>query len=383
MRAEDFNEHKPGHLVRTPQGYSAFAPNPLPPKLDVSWRLVKQVSDADRAMSELAGLVRMLPNPHLLIGPFIRREAVLSSRIEGTRASLSDLFFFEAANEAPPDASDVKEVANYVKALDHGLSRLNELPLSLRLIREMHERLMEGVRGEHLTPGEFRSSQNWIGPPGSTLMDAAYVPPPVDKMGRALDEFEKYLHAESEFPLLIRLALIHYQFEAIHPFLDGNGRIGRLLITLLLCAEDALPQPLLYLSAFFERYREDYYRALLAVSQRGEWTNWINFFLRGVEEQSRDAIKKSSRLLDLWRQYRQRLQSARASALALRLLDELFATPAMTYGGAANLLGVTQRAARLNVEKPLPDSCCGKKTCSTSCRLQPFRSSWRDRFTSA
>src|SRR5262245_921234 len=306
MRAEDFNEHKPGRLVRTPQGYLAFAPNPLPPKLDISWRLVKQVSDADRAMSELAGLARTLPNPHLLIGPFIRREAVLSSRIEGTRASLSDLFYFEAAIEAPPDAPDVMEVANYVKALDHGLSRFNELPMSLRLIREKHERLMEGVRGEHLTPGEFRRSQNWIGPPGSTLMDAAYVPPPVDEMWRALDEFEKYLHAESEFPLLIRLALIHYQFEAIHPFLDGNGRIGRLLITLLLCAEGALHHPLLYLSAFFERYREDYYRALLAVSQRGERANWINFYLRGVQEQSRDAIKKSSRLLDLWRQYRQR-----------------------------------------------------------------------------
>ena len=170
-------------------------------------------------------------------------------------------------------------------------------------------------------------------------------------MWRALDEFEKYLHADSEFPLLIRLALIHYQFEAIHPFLDGNGRIGRLLLTLLLCADGALPQPLLYLSAFFERYREDYYRSLMAVSQRGEWMNWINFFLRGVEEQSRDAVKKSSRLLDLWQQYRQRLQSGRASALGLRLVDELFAAPVITYGGAANLLGVTQRAARLNVEK--------------------------------
>lgn len=266
MLAENFKANSPGQLVKTAQGYLAFVPAPLPPALELSWELVSRLSAAERAISQLAGVGRILPNPHLLIGSFIRRESVLSSRIEGTRASLSDLFFFEAEGERSQAQGDVQEVANYVKAMNYGLSRLNDFPVSLRLIREIHERMMAGVGGGHLTPGEFRRSQNWIGPSGCTLMDATFVPPPVEEMLRALDEFEKYLHTNSELPLLIRLALIHYQFEAIHPFLDGNGRIGRLLLTLLLCHHEVLPQPLLYLSAFFERNREEYYRLLLGVS---------------------------------------------------------------------------------------------------------------------
>ncbi len=245
----------------------------------------------------------------------------------------------------------MREVANYVTALEYGLGRLKDLPVSLRLIREMHERLMHGVRGEYMTPGEFRRSQNWIGPPGCLLMDATFVPPPVDEMKEALGELEKYLHAPSTLPPLVRLALIHYQFEAVHPFLDGNGRIGRLLLTLLLCAEGLLPQPLLYLSAYFERHRQEYYDLLLGVSQAGRWHDWVMYFLRGVAEQSQDAVKRSSRLLDLRQEYRQKLQSARASALLLQLVDELFSYPAISIARAAKRLDVTPRSAQLNVDR--------------------------------
>lgn len=351
MNPADFTEKSNGRAIKTPLDYWAFIPNPLPPQLTLTWDLVKHLSEADRALSELAGTARMLPNPHLLIGPFIRREAVLSSRIEGTQASLSDLLFFEASGSVDPKAPDVQEVANYVKAMEYGLARLKKFPLSLRFIRELHERLMHGVRGEHLTPGEFRRSQNWIGLPGCTLTDATYVPPPVKEMEETLSQFEAHLHAPSELPLLIRLAGIHYQFEAIHPFLDGNGRIGRLLITLLLCKEGALSEPLLYLSAFFERNRSEYYRLLLAVSQAGQWSDWISFFLRGVAEQARDAVARSGRLLNLWKHYRNEFQSARSSALQLRLVDQLFAYPAVTATQAAKLLQVTHRSAQLNIDK--------------------------------
>lgn len=351
MNLADFTDEKNGRVFKTPLNYWAFLPNPLPPQLTLSWDLVNQLSEADRALSELAGTARTLPNPHLLIGPFIRREAVLSSRIEGTQASLSDLLFFEASGAVDPKAPDAREVANYVKAMEYGLVRLKTFPLSLRFIREVHEQLMDGTRGEHLTPGEFRRSQNWIGPDRCTLMEATYVPPPVEEMEQALAQFEAYLHAPSTVPLLIRLAAIHYQFEAIHPFLDGNGRIGRLLMTLLLCKEGALPDPLLYLSAYFERYRDEYYRLLLAVSQAGKWIEWISFFLRGVAEQSRDALARSDRLLQLWQDYRGEFQSARSSALQLRLVDQLFAYPAITTTQAAKLLKVTHRSAQLNIEK--------------------------------
>jgi Fic family protein len=353
MRQADFGEEAPSRLVLTPQGYLAFIPHPLPPPLALSWELVRDLSEADRALSELAGIARTLPNPHLLINPFMRREAVLSSRIEGTQASLSDLFYFEAAGTPGRPNADVQEVLNYIVALEYGLERLKELPVSLRLLREMHRHLMKGVRGEHLTPGEFRRRQNWIGRPRCDLEEADFVPPPPADIIPALDALEKYLHEPSPLPPLVRLALIHYQFEAIHPFLDGNGRIGRLLITLLLCAEGLRPQPLLYLSAYFERHRQEYYRLLLAVSQSGAWVEWITFFLQGVAEQSRDAVRRSDSLLHLMQEYRARLQSARASALLLQLVDRLFMVPAITVTGAAQHLHVTPRAAQLNIDKLL------------------------------
>jgi Fic family protein len=351
MQPSDFTEKAPGRPIRTAQDYWAFVPQPLPPALEIDWDLANTLSEADRSLSELSGVARTLPNPHLLIAPFVRREAVLSSRIEGTQAGFSDLLFFEAAPSAKPPTEDVKEVANYVSALEHGLARLKDLPVSLRLIREMHERLMHGVHGDSMTPGEFRRSQSWIGPPGCTLVDAAFVPPPVAEMTQALSDFEKYLHEPPVLPPLVRLALIHYQFEAIHPFLDGNGRIGRLLLTLLLCVEGLLPQPLLYLSAFFERHRQEYYRLLMAVSQSGSWTPWIAYFLRGIAEQSSDAVKRANLLLSLRQRYREKMQSARSSALLLQMVDDLFSTPALDVSSASKRLNVTPRAAQLNVDK--------------------------------
>lgn len=351
MQVADFINGKSGHLVRTSRGYMAYVPNPLEPQIELTLSIVKELSAADRALSELAGVARTLPNPHILIGPFLRREAVLSSRIEGTQASYSDLLFFEAARLREKEVPDVREVSNYVKALEYGLARLSTLPISLRLIREMHQRLMMGVRGESQTPGEFRRSQNWIGPAGGTLSNATYVPPPIEEMDSALDGFEKYLHAPSEMPALIRLALIHYQFESIHPFLDGNGRVGRLLVTLLLCAEKLLPQPLLYLSAYFERYRDDYYHHLLAVSQKGAWEQWIRYFLKAVAIQAADAIQRIDQLLSLRQSYRTRLQQARASALLLQLVDELFSYPVVTNPAISERMKITPRSSQLNIDK--------------------------------
>jgi len=306
--------------------------------------MASQLSRADRALGELAGIGRALPNPHLLILPFARREAVLSSRIEGTQASLSDLFAFEAAPRAE-ETGDVREVFNYVRALEFGLSRLKDLPVSLRLTREIHERLMHGVRGEHTTPGEFRRSQNWIGPPGCLLNDATYVPPPVEEMRTCLDSFERFLHSEHDIPPLVQLALIHYQFEAIHPFLDGNGRVGRLIIVMLLCLWDLLPQPLLYLSAYFEANRLAYYEHLLSVSQQGTWKEWVLFFLEGVESQASDAVRRSHRIQDLRREYRERFQATQASARLLHVIDLLFGIPIVTVNQVRDEIGVSFQSA--------------------------------------
>lgn len=361
MSMERFQQSPTGRLVWIGQGetaYWAFVPHPLPPALPFDAELVRTLSEADRALGELSGLARTMANPRLFVRPFIHREAVLSSRIEGTQADIVDLYAYEAgqlplpgAKPSPPE-SDVREVLNYVRALEYGLERLSTLPVSLRLLRELHERLMEGVRGGQAAPGEFRRSQNWIGRPGCTLNEATYVPPAVPETHEALDAFEKYLHVENELPPLVRLALIHYQFEAIHPFLDGNGRIGRLLISLLLVSWNLLPLPVLYLSAFFERRRQDYYDLLLAVSERGTWREWVLFFLRGVAEQSRDAITRAKRLQDLQSEWRERLTQARASALLLRLADSLFESPMLTIPEAQRRLGVRHyNSARKSVEK--------------------------------
>ena len=361
MNTERFQHSSAGRLLKAGQGqvaYLAFVPYPLPPALEFDPELVQVLSEADRALGELAGLGRTIPNPHLLISPFMRREAVLSSRIEGTQADITDLYAYEAGQlslpgiKPPPSVADTLEVLNYVRAIEYGLERLNTLPVSLRLIRELHERLMTGVRGQEATPGEFRRSQNWIGQAGCTLNEAAFVPPPVNEMHEALGAFEKYLHREPpDYPPLMRLAFIHYQFETIHPFLDGNGRIGRLLISLLLVHWNLLPLPLLYLSAYFEHYRQAYYEHLLAVSQSGAWREWLLFFLHGVAEQARDATRQAKQLQDLQQEWRQRLTQARASTLLLRLMDSLFELPMLTIPQAQRALDVSYRSAQQNVEK--------------------------------
>jgi Fic family protein len=360
MDIERFRSSSSGRLVRAGQGeaaYWAFVPHPLPPDLAPDHELMRASADAAYALGELAALGRTLSNPHLLIGPFVRREAVLSSRIEGTQTDMLDLYAYEAGQlplpgltpSPPPD--DVREVANYVTALEYGLARLESLPVSLRLIRELHERLMRGVRGGHATPGEFRRSQNWIGRPGCSLNDAEYVPPPPDEMGPALDAFEVYLHGDDEQPRLVRLAFIHQQFEAIHPFLDGNGRIGRLLISLLLVEWGLLPLPLLYLSAYFERERQAYYDLLWGVNARGDWRAWVLFFLRGIAEQAQDAGARAKRLQDLQAGWRVRIARERAPALTLSLIDELFRSPMVTIPHVAKLLNVTYHSAQRHVDR--------------------------------
>jgi Fic family protein len=337
-----------GRRIRCPEGYSAYVPDALPPRIEWTEQLVRGLSDADRAIGRLAGEGGRLPNPHLLIRPFIRREAVLSSRIEGTQATLGELLAAEAGAAVSRSPADLREVANYVTALEYGVRRLERLPLSLRLICELHAHLMEGVRGNQATPGEFRRSQNWIGAPGSTLANATYVPPPPHEMKECLDRFEKFLH-ERTLPPLVQIGLAHSQFEAIHPFLDGNGRVGRLLITLFLIERGVLPSPLLYLSAFFEATRQDYYGRLLGVTERGEWAAWLEYFFNGVARQSEDALDRAERinaLLDRWRRVAARARSHAAGEL-VELLAE---NPFWSVKGAAARLEVAYTTAERAIE---------------------------------
>jgi Fic family protein len=332
-----------GRTIKTQQGYSAFVPDPLPPKIEFGERLVRALSDADRAIGRLAGEGGRLPNPHLLIRSFVRREAVLSSRIEGTQATLGELLAAEAGAAVDRSPDDLREVANYVVALEYGVARLRKLPLSLRLVRELHQRLMRGVRGDRAYPGEFRRTQNWIGAPGSTLANATYVPPPLEEMKAALGAWESFLHDRS-LPPLVQIALIHSQFEAIHPFVDGNGRVGRLLITLFLVERGILPTPLLYLSAFFEATRRDYYDRLLGVTQRGDWAGWIEYFLNGVARQGEDALSRAQRINQLLAGWREK--AAGRSATALRLVDLLAENPFWTMKRAAERLRVAFTTAQ-------------------------------------
>jgi len=327
----------------TLDGYNAFYPNRLPPEIAWMPSLVTKLSAADQILGRLGGEARRLPNPHLFLRPFIKREAVYSSRIEGTQATLGDLLAVEAGAHVERSPDDLREVGNYVAALEHGLKRLPELPLSLRLVREMHGILMAGVRGEHATPGEVRKTQNWIGTPGCTLREASFVPPPPDFLNECLGDWERFVH-ESELPLLVTIALMHYQFEAIHPFLDGNGRIGRLLITLLLCERNALPGPFLYLSAFFEATRRDYYERLNAVSAHGDWDGWLDYFLNGVIRQCEDVLSRAERinaLLEDWKS----VVSGTTPKATYRAVERLAANPYVTPRGLEKKLGVSFNTA--------------------------------------
>lgn len=302
-----------------------------------------RLSDADAALARLAGSGRLLPDPHLLVNAYITREAVSSSRIEGTQASVTEVFDAAVTGESKRD--DIREVRNYVSALEHGVSRLKGgFPLSLRLIREMHGILLRSVRGQERTPGEFRRSQNWISSPDNRPDTARFVPPPVDEMWQSLDDWEKYLQDESpRLPLLVRCALLHYQFETIHPFLDGNGRLGRLFIVLYLMDRGRLPAPLLYLSNYFDQRRSDYYDGLQNVRERGEITEWLLFFLDGVAVQAADALDRAERLADLRETYRSRLHGT--GGRAPEAIDLLFASPVLTVRYVQEQLGLSQPGA--------------------------------------
>jgi Fic family protein len=323
--------------VRTLEGYQAFHPNPLPPPIKWTRNLAVALANASTLVGKLAGEGRRLPNPHVLIRPFVRREAVFSSRIEGTQSTLGELLAAEAGAVVARSPEDLREVGNYVVALEYGIERLKTLPLSLRLVRELHEKLMTGVRGQHATPGEFRRTQNWIGRPGATLAQATYVPPPPDSLGEHLSAWERFLH-DQMLPPLVHAALAHYQFEAIHPFLDGNGRVGRLLITVELCERNVLPAPFLYLSAFFDATRADYYGGLRAISQGGDWGGWLQYFLNGVARQAEDALSRAERTNTLLERWRHRLAGDAHSKVAFRMVDLLGANPFLTPRGAQQRL---------------------------------------------
>ena len=349
MRPEDFTANAPGRVVRSTLGHWVYEPDPLPPEFAYTRELAAVLSRADHALGGLGGLGRFLPNPDLLIRPFIRREAVLSSRIEGTVTRLDQLLLFEAASDPAEAGDDMAEVLNYVAALDFGLEQLAAgVPIGLWLLRGIHQRLMSGVRGESKRPGEFRECSVLIGRT-HRYEDARFVPPGYQSVEPMMRELERYLRDPGESTVVVQIALAHYQFEAIHPFMDGNGRLGRLLITLLLCERGVLPRPLLYLSAYLEAHSTEYRDGLLAVSQTGNWAEWVAFIARGVAEQGNDAVDRAMRMLDLRENYRRRAQSAGKHVAVLRLIDELFASPAITIGGAERVMGVAYTTAQRHV----------------------------------
>lgn len=324
-------KHRSGRYIRQLEGYSAFIPKPLPPDPPIHYddEMMALLSAADRALGRLDGSTDALPNPDLFVFMYVRREAALSSQIEGTQASLIDLLEFEAQAAEPERPVDVEEIANYVSAMNYGLERLAELPVSLRLLREIHERLLSGVRGSERTPGEFRRSQNWIGPPGCTLLDASYVPPPVEEMKDGLGDWESFIHDQQPMPTLIKVGLAHAQFETIHPFLDGNGRVGRLLITFLLVESEILVRPLLYLSHFFKQHRQDYYDHLQAVRDGGGWEAWLKFFLRGVAEVALEATDTARTIVAMREEHRLLITShlGRGAGKGLTFLEQLYFRP--------------------------------------------------------
>lgn len=338
-----------GRYVTQLKGYRAFVPRPLPPDppIDIDAELSDLLFRAALALGRLDGATDVLPDPDLFVYMFMREEAVLSSQIEGTQTSLLDLLDYERVGERAKTPDDVQDVANYVRAMSYGLERLDTLPLSLRLIREIHAELMKGVRGEHLSPGRFRRSQNWIGRPGSDLSSASFVPPSPGDMLEALAALERYFHTDSSLPALIRVGLVHVQFETIHPFLDGNGRIGRLLITLQLCEMGILQRPLLYLSFYLKRYRGGYYAALQAVRDSGDWEGWLTYFLQGVEEVARIASQRARAIIAMREEHRLLIREHLGSTMAnaLRLLERLYRQPLTDTAQTRQHLDVSYQTA--------------------------------------
>jgi Fic family protein len=343
------NSNRAGGYVQQPTGYRAFLPAHLPPvpAVRLEGELQVLLSQADRALGRLDGSIQTLPNPDLFVYMYVRKEAVLSSQIEGTQSSLQDLLAAEAQVLTAGRPRDVDEVVNYVRAMNHGLARLTQLPVSVRLIREIHAELLHGVCGSHLTPGDLRTSQNWIGPGGCMLAEATFVPPPPAEVPTALSQLEHFLHRDTGLPLLVKIGLTHAQFETIHPFLDGNGRVGRLLITFLLCEQKVLLKPVLYLSHYFKRHRAEYYDRLQAVRDAGAWEEWLAFFLRGVADVSRQATETARRILALREEDRQTItvKLGRAAGNGHRIHDYLFRRPIVSVKDVQGLIGTTYPAA--------------------------------------
>lgn len=338
-----------GRYIKQMTGYRAFIPESLPPSppIIIDNELQGLLSKADRALGRLDGSILTLPHPDMFVLMYVRKEAVLSSQIEGTQSSLQDVLAAEAKVLSPDRPKDVGEVVNYVDAMNYGIERLRSLPVSIRLIREIHGKLLRGGRGSHLTPGELRTSQNWIGPAGCSLNEATFVPPPPHEVPRKMGELEQFLHEKTDLPLLIKIGLAHAQFETIHPFLDGNGRVGRLLITFLLCEQEVLLKPVLYLSYYFKKHRQLYYEKLQAVREHGLWEEWLAFFLRGVIEVSGQATETARRIITLREEHRSMITGnfGRAAANAHRVLENLYVHPIVSVGEVQELIGTTYPAA--------------------------------------
>ena len=344
MDADRYRDTAFGRARRRPgsHGYVAYYPEPIPRRIDVSPANLMRLADAEAALGRLAGAGRLLTDPQVLVGPYLRREAVASTRIEGTQASLAEVYDAEAVDQ--PLNADIEEVVNYLHAMEAGLGRLQTLPVSTRLLREMHAVILAGVRGRERQPGELRSTQNWVGAPGATIETATFVPPPPDQVGPLLDDLERFVHEVPQIPPLLQAALLHYQFETIHPFRDGNGRLGRLLIVFFLVVRNRLPEPLLYLSPYFERRRDQYYAALQAVRERGDIDGWLALFLDAVAVQSTDAVVRAERLTDLKERYRLLVRAATRGA-ANRLVDLAFEHPVLTANIVERRLAITRPAA--------------------------------------
>ncbi|MBI5345962.1 MAG: Fic family protein [Chlamydiae bacterium] len=326
-----------GRYVKQPADYKAFIPNDLPPDPPVKLEdgIQHLLTDANIAIGKLDTMGFLVPNLDHIIAMYIRKEALLSSQIEGTQASLEDIFEYES-NVPMTNINDVKEVINYIKALNHGIKRLEDFPMSIRLIKEIHEILLQNSRGKEKRPGDFRTSQNWIGHPGSSLTNASFVPPPPHEAMEAMGKLESFLHKDTSLPLLVKCALIHYQFETIHPFLDGNGRLGRLLITFFLYWKKALQHPLLYLSYYFKIHRQEYYDRLNLVRENGDYEQWISFFLKGIIWTSQSSLQTVQNILFLKESHKNKLIAKKISSpVAVALLDFLFEKPLVSINDVA------------------------------------------------
>jgi len=343
-----------GRFVKQEGGYRAFIPESLPPTppIEYSKQIQSILSEADRALGRLDGIITVLPNPNFFLAMFVKKEALLSSQIEGTQASLEGVLEFEAGMLPEENINEIKEVVNYVKALNYGVERLQDFPFSLRLIKEIHKILISGTRGKLKTPGEFRKSQNWIGPPGASLNEATYVPPPPDKILSFMSNLEKYFYSKDKNPPLIKSAVIHSQFETIHPFLDGNGRIGRLLIVFFLLWKKALKKPILYISFYFKKNREEYYNKLMEVRNTGVWNSWLEFFLRGVIETAEEATETAREIIALKDGIIKKLyENSISSIYAVRIIDLLFEKPLISTNEISKKIKISKQTANTIINK--------------------------------